>query len=163
MLYTSKSFGEIKTWLRENLTREKYCHSLGTMVCAAELAKMFNADVKKAETAGLLHDCAKNIPNEKMLEMVKTYNIDVYKNEINTPKILHAPLSAYIAKNEFGVQDEEILSAIRFHTIAKKEMSLLEKIIYIAADEYIEKSIDNYPNNVGDKYCIEVKKVQHRF
>ena len=64
MVYTNKTFEEINCWLKKNLNEERYIHSLGTMECAQELAKMFNVDEDKAKTAGLLHECAKCFSNE---------------------------------------------------------------------------------------------------
>lgn len=132
MPYTNKSFDEIDKWLKENLNNERYIHSLGTMECAQELAKMFNLDEEKAKTAGLLHDCAKCFSNEKLLNIIEEKIKNVEKSELLNYKTLHAPVSSYIAKEDFVVVDEEILSAIRWHTLGKVKMSDFEKIIFLA-------------------------------
>ena len=132
MAYTNKTFEEIDIWLKENLNNERYIHSLGTMECAVELAKMFNLDEAKAKTAGLLHDCAKCFSNEKLLNIIEEKIKTVEKSELMNYKTLHAPVSAYIAKEDFNVVDDEILSAIRWHTLGRVEMSDFEKIIFLA-------------------------------
>ncbi len=132
MNYTSKNFEEINKWLREKLNDERYFHSLGTMKCAVELAQMFNLDVQKAQTAGLLHDCAKCFSNEELVSIINSKIPNVEKSELLNYKTLHAPVSAYIAKEVFGVNDEEILSAIRWHTLGRCEMSDFEKIVFLA-------------------------------
>lgn len=121
----------INNWLKENLNEERYFHTLGTAECAKELAKKFGLDDNKAYLAGLLHDCAKCFSNEKLLEIIKQ-NLKVEEAEMLNYKTLHAPVSAYIAEKEFEVTDKEILSAIRWHTLGKLDMSDFEKIIFIA-------------------------------
>lgn len=124
-------YTEIKNWLKDNLNEERYIHTLGTAQCAFELAKKYDLDADKAYIAGLLHDCAKCFPKEKLLEIIHKY-LKVEECEMLNYKTLHAPVSAYIAEKEFNVKDIEILSAIRWHTLGKLEMSDFEKIIFLA-------------------------------
>ena len=124
-------YTEIKKWLKENLNEERYIHTLGTAQCAFELAKKYNLNEDKAYLAGLLHDCAKCFSKEKLLEIIHK-NLNVEECEMLNYKTLHAPVSAYIAEKEFNVKDIEILSAIRWHTLGKLEMSDFEKIIFLA-------------------------------
>ncbi len=131
MVYTKINEDEIKKWLSENLNEERYSHSLGTAQCAKELALKFGLDPEKAYIAGLLHDCAKCFSNEKLLEIIKD-NLQVEESEMLNYKTLHAPVSAYYAKKVFGVTDEEILSAIRWHTLGQINMTEFEKIIFLA-------------------------------
>ncbi len=131
MVYTKLNEAEIKNWLAENLSEERYSHSLGTANCARELANKYGLDEQKAYIAGLLHDCAKCFPNEKLLEIIHN-NLEVEESELQNYKTLHAPVSAYIAEKDFGVSDREILSAIRWHTLGKIDMSDFEKIIFLA-------------------------------
>ena len=72
MSYTSKSIEEIEEWLKNNLTEEKYLHSIGVMDMAKMLALKFNLDIEKAKVAGLLHDCAKNLDTEEMKKLAKS-------------------------------------------------------------------------------------------
>ena len=121
----------INNWLKENLSEERYFHTLGTADCAKELAQKFKLNPDKAYIAGLLHDCAKCFSNEKLLEIIKSH-LQVEECEMLNYKTLHAPVSAYIAENEFGVKDTEILSAIRWHTLGKLDMTDFEKIVFLA-------------------------------
>lgn len=121
----------ILKWLKENLSEERYIHTLGTAECAKELATKYNLDQDKAYLAGLLHDCAKCFTTEKLLEIIKN-NLEVEESEMLNYKTLHAPVSAYIAEKEFNINDKEILSAIRWHTLGKINMTDFEKIIFIA-------------------------------
>ena len=109
---------------------------MGVMYTSACLAMVHGYDIKDAQVAGLLHDCAKCIPNKKKLKMCSEHNIPVSDFEKEHPFLLHSRLGAYIAHEKYGIEDQEILSAINYHTTGRQEMSLLEKIIYIA--DYIE-------------------------
>ena len=148
MNYTTISKEEIENWLKAHLKPERYDHSLGTAACAKELALKFNLDPEKAYMAGLLHDAAKCFTNEKLLEIIHK-NLEVEECEMLNYKTLHAPVSAYIAEKDFGVTDNEILSAIRWHTLGKIDMTEFEKIIFLA--DKIE------PNTRDKDYANEVK------
>ncbi|HNW25319.1 MAG TPA: bis(5'-nucleosyl)-tetraphosphatase (symmetrical) YqeK [Candidatus Gastranaerophilaceae bacterium] len=132
MDYTNKSDKEILAWLEKNLSQGRFLHSLGCAKRSVELAKKFGQDEKKAYVAGLLHDCAKSFDVEEMRKIIQDKKLDVASCEFVNPKTLHAPLSAYVAKTAFGVEDEEILSAIRWHTLGRVNMSKFEKIIFLA-------------------------------
>ena len=131
MAYTKINEKEILTWLKENLSEERFNHSVGTAECAEKLAEKYNLNKEKAYIAGLLHDCAKCFSNEKLLDIIHK-NLHVEKCEMLNYKTLHAPVSAYIAEKEFGVTDKEILSAIRWHTLGKLNMTDFEKIVFLA-------------------------------
>ena len=122
--------------LRKELDEDRYQHTLGVMFTASSLAMCHGADIQKAECAGLLHDCAKCIPNERKLKLCQEYGIEVSKTELKAQYLLHSKLGAYLAKEQYGVTDEDVLSAIRWHTTGRPNMSVLEKIIFIA--DYIE-------------------------
>lgn len=141
-------YTEILKWLKENLNEERYFHTLGTAECAKGLAEKYNLDCEKAYLAGLLHDCAKCFSNEKLLDIIHK-NLDVEECEMLNYKTLHAPVSAYIAQKEFNVTDREILSAIRWHTLGKLEMSDFEKIIFLA--DKIE------PNTRNKEYSDKIR------
>ena len=137
-------FNKMKKKLAKYLDEDRFSHTMGVMYTCAALAMVHNCDLVKAQTAGLLHDCAKCIPNKKKLKMCSQHKIPVTEFEENHPFLLHAKLGAYVAKAKYGVTDEEILSAITWHTTGKPEMSLLEKIVYIA--DYIEPMRNKAPN-----------------
>ena len=125
----------IDNWLKANLNTKRYEHSLGTADCARELAQKFGLDEEKAYFTGLIHDCAKCLPKDGTMAILK--NLQLEDGELCNPKTHHAPVGAVIAKKVFGVEDEEILSAIRWHTLGKVDMTDFEKIIFLA--DKIEK------------------------
>lgn len=127
---------QIMEELKEMLTPERLKHSLGVREAAAQLAEFYHGNVEKASIAGLLHDCAKDFNPRQMLQLCYNFDIvldDICKREI---KLIHGPLGAKIAQHKFGIEDEEILDAISFHTFAKENMPLLTKIVYLA--DFIE-------------------------
>lgn len=130
--------------MKEELQGDRYEHTLGVMYTAEALAMRYGVDMTKAAVAGLLHDCAKCIPNAQKLKLCKKHDIEISELEKHNPSLLHAKLGAYMAKKVYGVNDEEILSAIRWHTTGKPDMSMLDIIIYMA--DYIEPNRDKAPN-----------------
>lgn len=132
MAYTENKTEEIENWLKENLNEERYIHSLGVMEAAIELAQMFNLDVEKAKLTGLLHDAAKCFSNEKLLEIIHQHIPEVEDCELLNYKTLHAPVSAYLAEEKFGIEDKQVLDAIRWHTLGRCNMTDFEKIIFLA-------------------------------
>ncbi len=127
-----KTREELLKWLKEHLTEERYIHTLGVEECAKELAQRYGLDTEKAGIAGLLHDCAKCFSNDELLNLLKTKVQNVDKNELLNYKTFHAPVGEYFAREKFGIKDEEILSAIRCHTLGKVNMTAFEKIIFLA-------------------------------
>ena len=123
---------------------KRYEHTLGVAFTAASLAMRYGADVKQAQVAGLLHDCAKCMTNEERLSICKKNKLEVTPVEKANPFLLHAKVGAFLAKEKYGIQDEEILSAVRCHTTGRPNMTLLEKIVFTA--DYIEPSRKTAPN-----------------
>ena len=122
-------FIKMQKKLAKYLDEDRYEHTLGVMFTCAALAMVHDCDLITAQTAGLLHDCAKCIPNKKKLKMCSQHHIPVSEFEQEHPFLLHARLGAYVAKTKYDVTDENILSAITWHTTGKPEMTLLEKIV----------------------------------
>ena len=122
--------------LRKELDEDRYRHTLGVMYTGAALAMRYGIDLMQAQTAGLLHDCAKCIPNDKKLKLCEKYEIPISETELAAPFLLHAKLGAYMAEEKYGISDRQILEAVRWHTTGKPDMSPLEQIIFIA--DYIE-------------------------
>ena len=132
---------KIKKYLENALSEKRFKHSLGVAEEAERLADKYGADKKKAYLAGLVHDVAKEIDTDSARNMLKDrFGIRVDPVTYNVPKLLHAPLGACLAQTEFGIFDAEILDAVKYHTTAKADMSLLTKIIYMA--DYIEPNRD---------------------
>lgn len=129
---TDINFNEIKEKLSIELSKYRYEHSLGVMKEARDLALFYGADEKKAALAGLLHDCGKYKDEDKMLKKAQSFGIMIEDYNYKNYQRLHADLGYYLAKEEYGVKDKEVLLAIKHHVFGKKHMSKLEKIIYIA-------------------------------
>ena len=138
------NFPKLEKKLKKYMDEERFIHTQGVMYTACALAMCHNADINQARLAGLLHDCAKCIPNSKKLKICQKENIPVSAAEEASPDLLHAKLGVYISKEKYGVTDREVRQAIRYHTTGRPEMTLLEKIIYIA--DYIEPGRDKAPN-----------------
>lgn len=137
-------FKKYRKKLKQALDKDRYQHTIGVAYTATSLAMSHGYDINKAYLAGLMHDCAKCIPLEEKLQLCKKYHVKLTQSELDNPALIHAKLGAYVAKKQYGIEDEDILLAIRYHTTGRPEMSLLEKIIYIA--DYIEPYRRPLPN-----------------
>jgi len=133
---------KIKEYLITNLKKSRYEHSLGVKNTAIKLALRYGEDSFKASIAGIVHDCAKNMNQDEIVELFKENGYEFDHTYQNSPELLHGLAGAIVARNIMGIQDEDIFNAITYHTTARENMSLLEKIIYIA--DYIEPS-RNFP------------------
>lgn len=134
---------EMRDKLKAKLPDKRFEHSLGVEYIAGSMAFIHGVDVEKALVAGLLHDCAKYVSNDKKISKLEKRRIPITECEYKNPDLLHAKLSAVYAFEKYGVSDEEILSAIRCHTTGKPNMTTLDKIIYIA--DYIEPNRNPLP------------------
>lgn len=126
------SIEEMNLYLKSNLLEKRYMHTLGVADTAKRLAKLNGVSEKKAEIAGLAHDVAKNLSIDKMREMMKENNIIISEIEEKNMNLWHSIVAPIEAKDKLGIDDDEILDAIRWHTTGKEDMSTLTKIIYIA-------------------------------
>lgn len=127
---------KIKEYLKKNLSIKRYEHTLGVEKSAIELANINGADLYKVKIAALAHDLAKEIPIEEQKRILQSRNIEIDEISNLTPQVLHGFVSAVMLKEIFKVNDQEILNAVGYHSTGRKQMSLIEKIIYIA--DYIE-------------------------
>ncbi|WP_295152940.1 bis(5'-nucleosyl)-tetraphosphatase (symmetrical) YqeK [uncultured Ruminococcus sp.] len=128
----TKQIGIYKKYLREHLSKKRYTHSLNVAAAAVELAKKYDGDSDKAYTAGLLHDIAKEMPVEEQLALVKESVLDVSEIETKSVPLYHAIAGAEMVQKVFGIRDEEMIWAIRWHTVAAGGMSKLAVIVYLA-------------------------------
>ncbi|KOO43850.1 bis(5'-nucleosyl)-tetraphosphatase (symmetrical) YqeK [Priestia koreensis] len=121
--------------VKEQITEHRYQHTIGVMETAIQLAKLYGVDEKKAETAAIFHDYAKFRSKDEMEQIIRTENMpeDLL---VHNAELWHAPVGAYLVEKEVGITDPDILSAIRYHTSGRTDMTLLEKVIYLA--DYIE-------------------------
>lgn len=127
--------------LKKELDHQRYEHTLGVEKTAREMARAFGEDEEKAALAGLLHDCAKCMPLAQMIKAAKREDIDPVMKE--SKALMHALAGCCTARDVYGVQDEDVLSAIRWHTTGHAQMTRLEKIIYLA--DMIEPNRKPYP------------------
>lgn len=127
---------EIRKKLKKELDKSRYEHTKGVMYTAGSLAMAYGYDYHKAMIAGLLHDCAKCRSTEEKMELCKKYDITVTSIEKENPGLLHAKAGMALAQKKYDITDSEILHAIKVHTTGEPDMSLLDKIIFVA--DYIE-------------------------
>ena len=114
------------------LTPKRFKHTQGVASEAYRLAQRYGLDKEKAYIAGLLHDCAKCYSSEEQLKLCKKYGVKVDKYIKEQPQLAHSFLGEKLAQDLFGVKDEEVLSSIKYHTTGKADMSMFDKVIYIA-------------------------------
>lgn len=120
-----------KKLLRARLSDKRYRHSLNVSKEAVRLAKKYGADEDAAEEAGLLHDVTKEAHEDEHKELMALLP-DVTELENAASKLWHAMSGAAYAKYRLGIENEDIINAIRYHTTGRKGMSLLERVIFIA-------------------------------
>lgn len=134
---------KIKQQLKRKLAADRYEHTIGVTYTAIALAMRHDCDLKKAELAGLLHDCAKCIPDDTKLNKCIKYHISITEIERKNPWLLHSKLGAFLAMNKYHVEDKDVINAILYHSTGRPAMSTLEKIIFIA--DYIEPGRNKAP------------------
>ncbi|MBQ9860893.1 MAG: bis(5'-nucleosyl)-tetraphosphatase (symmetrical) YqeK [Clostridia bacterium] len=118
--------------IRGRLTPRRFEHSLAVAKQAEYLAKKYGADPEKARTAGLLHDVLKDTDGDSQLQIFKEFGILLDAVEEKAPKLWHAHAGAVFLQRILGIEDREILNAVRYHTTARAGMSLLETVLYLA-------------------------------
>ncbi len=126
----------IREELKQLLNPSRFRHSIGVEEVSHDLALIHGYDTDKAQITGILHDCARYLKDEELLETCERYHLQVRDIERECEYLLHAKVGAIIAKVKYGVEDKEILDAIIYHTTGRPAMTLLEKIIFTA--DYIE-------------------------
>ncbi|MBO5299345.1 MAG: bis(5'-nucleosyl)-tetraphosphatase (symmetrical) YqeK, partial [Clostridia bacterium] len=139
-LYAPFDLKKAEEILRSRVNEKRYAHCLGVAKTAVYLAEKYGADPKKAEIAGLLHDITKNLSNSEQIVYCRENGIPLDENELYAPQVIHAKTAEFFVRTELGLSDEEILSAIRYHTTGRAGMTLLDKIIYVS--DFIEPTRD---------------------
>ncbi len=131
--------------LQKKLPQDRYEHSLGVAYTAAALAMRYDPTLmNKALIAGILHDNAKYLSGSEIVQKCLNEDIPIASSHINVPSLAHADLGTYLAKEKYDIHDTEILDAILYHVNGRAEMTLLDKIIFVA--DYIEPGRDKAPN-----------------
>lgn len=128
--------------IKERLTEKRFIHSLEVAKSAVSLAQKYGADEKKAYTAGLLHDVCKDMPKSEQFSYIALNKIPLIKCELNAPKLFHAISGAHFAEHTLNVTDKDIITAIRYHTTGRANMTLLEKVLFIADFISADRSYD---------------------
>ena len=128
---------KLRKEMEKELQAKRYEHTLSVAYTAAALASVYDEDSGKALIAGMLHDCAKCLSAKKLISICDNHDLPVSDMELQNPTaLLHAKVGSFLAKEKYGIEDEDVLNAIRYHTTGRPCMSTLEKILYIA--DYIE-------------------------
>lgn len=125
--------------VKAEMPERRWRHTEGVMTTSVDLAKRYGVDPERAELAALLHDVAKYWAIDRQAALIREHGLsdDVLAYE---KELWHAPVGAWVARHEFGVEDEGVLDAIRYHTSGRRGMSLLEKVVWLA--DYIEPGRD---------------------
>lgn len=127
---------------RDRLSEKRLAHTLRVAQTAEQLAKLHGIDPDKARLAGLLHDITREEKPEELLGLARQWNIKIEGLDRERPKLLHGPVAAEYSRQEFEIEDEEVISAVRVHTTGEEKMSPLALVIFIA--DKIEPARD-YP------------------
>lgn len=149
--------------VRNILSEKRFKHSEGVVKRAIEYAKVYNVDIETVKLASIAHDIAKELSAEAEQEYIYKYNIELDETEQNSHNLVHAKIGAAICKNKYGFT-EDMVNAIKFHTTGRANMSLLEKIIYLADATDLTRNYDDIDYYVGiikddiDRGMLEVSK-----
>lgn len=123
---------EYKKLIKTKMSDYRFTHSVNVSKEAKKLAKLYGADERKAEVAGILHDITKEIPKEEQLQIITDSGIILDDVQKKAPKLWHGISGSVYVREKLNIDDEDILNAIRYHTTGRAGMSLLEKIIFVA-------------------------------
>ncbi len=138
------NYRKIRKAMEKSLDEKRFEHTLGVAYTAAALAMRYDASIENAELAGLLHDCAKCLDDEKRISICEKHHISMTEIEQRNPFLLHAKVGSFLAMNTYKVHDPDVINAILNHTTGRPAMTLLEKIIFVA--DYIEPGRKKAPN-----------------
>ncbi|NHC33447.1 bis(5'-nucleosyl)-tetraphosphatase (symmetrical) YqeK [Scytonema millei] len=130
--YTTVKRERVLSWLSEHVPQSRIDHILRVEQMAVELAEHHRQNVEKAAMSGLMHDLAKYFKPAKLLEMARAEGLEIDPVMELHPHLLHADVSAIVARDTFGVQDEEVLQGIANHTLGRPEMTELSCIVFLA-------------------------------
>lgn len=125
-------YGQMTVMLKKSLSEYRLKHTLSVAETAVWLANRFGVDPVQAHLAGMLHDCAKGMDAPTLLQLIRTGGVSADELELSMPALLHAPAGAALAKSQYHVSDQAVLSAIRWHTTGRRNMTPLEKVVYLA-------------------------------
>lgn len=127
-----KTIGKYKSYLKDNLSKKRYTHSVNVANSAMDLAKKYGENDDKCYIAGLLHDIAKELPAEEQLKLVESSTLDVCEIEKKANPLFHGIAGAELVQVLFDIHDADIIDAIRYHTVACPNMKKISQIVYLA-------------------------------
>lgn len=135
-------YKQAKAMVKENLSEKRWNHTKNVKNMAVKLAEKWGADPEKAALAAILHDAAKELPREQLLQIFADNAIIANNAAARPAPIWHGPAAAILCQTKWGVQDAEVISAIECHTTGKPGMSKLDKILYLADMTSAERDFD---------------------
>lgn len=147
------NINEYQNIIKERLSDYRFYHSLCVAESARALAKKYGADEEKAEVAGILHDICKEADLDEQLEIIEKAGMTITEFERNSKKFYHQISGAAYAKVVLGIEDEEILNAIRYHTTGRANMSLMEEIVYLADFISADRDYDDIDRIRAEAEC----------
>lgn len=154
MGYDREYFTEL---IERRLSKRRFQHSLQVAMVAEQMATHYGLDTEKAYITGLLHDYAKGVSGQELMQIARDYGLIEDEMDLEIPDLLHAPVGAWQLQHELGINDQEILKAVACHTTGALKMSELDKIIYLA--DMIEPGRD-YPGLERLK-CVSGRDLDH--
>ncbi len=152
-----KTYEEIYEFVKSTLSEKRFIHSENVMKRAIEYAKVYGENEKYAKIAGILHDVAKEVPKEERIENAKKQGVELDSIELQSKGLIHAKVGAKIAEDRFECP-MEICEAIKYHTTGKANMTMLQKIIYIADATSDER---DYPDTEYIKNMVMVGDIDY--
>ncbi len=164
--------------IKARLSSKRFQHSVQVANTAVRMARRYGLDESRANLAGLLHDYARDLPADKLLEIAEENHLVFHQVERSLPDLLHGPVGAFLLEEDLGIKDEGILTAVRHHTLGAVDMNDLDKIIYLAdmtepgrnypgVEELRKLSYEDLDRamlwGLEDtiKYCLDEKKILH--
>lgn len=129
--YRDKNYRkEIEKYVRSHLSEKRWNHTVNVVSEAEKLCQMYGGDMEKCVTAAIFHDVVKELPNEELNALVRKFGFD--EKYIDSPNLSHGKIAAALLKHEWGIDDEDIINAVSYHTTGRAGMSKTEKIVFIA-------------------------------
>ncbi|MFA5801771.1 MAG: bis(5'-nucleosyl)-tetraphosphatase (symmetrical) YqeK [Thermoleophilia bacterium] len=123
---------ELRKWLKGRVSAPRFQHSISVLETVAGLADRHGVDQAPLRMAALLHDCARELPNEELVASAEELGLPVREVDRMSPVLLHGKVAAEIASRELGITDASIISAVLWHTAGHPEMSLSDKVFYLS-------------------------------
>lgn len=126
------TFEAIAKQVEQHMSAKRFRHTLGVVKASEELAKLYGADVERARLAALLHDYGKEVPLQDMQALVTRAGYTLQDEVYHNGALLHGLVGAILSERDFGITDEEVLEAVRVHTVGKVDMSILDKVVFFS-------------------------------